>query len=73
MPQQREVAEVVRKLREGVEVPASSLDALATFLERYQQVTIGPAPEAGQWPAGWVAADQAHGEFARAFNDATGS
>lgn len=71
MPPTHELTETVRKLRQGVPVPEGSLDALAEFLERYHEVTIGPAPEAGQWPKGWVAADQAQGQFVRSFNAGT--
>lgn len=67
----QEVAEAVRKLRTGVPVPESALPALAEFLDRYRNVTIGPAPAAdSQWPQGWTAADHAQADFARAFNAA---
>lgn len=67
----QEVAETVRKLRQGVPVPDSALDALAEFLESYRNVTIGPSPAADrEWPRGWTAADHAQAEFARAFNAA---
>ncbi len=67
----QEVAEAVRKLRQGVPVPESALPALAEFLECYRNVTIGPAPAAdAQWPKGWPAADHAQADFARAFNAA---
>lgn len=69
----QEVTETVRKLRTGVPVPESTLEALADFLECYRNVTIGPSPsEDREWPKGWSAADHAQAEFARAFNAATG-